>query len=75
MNRFRSIGRTALFVVLSTTCSSLMVGCGGDTATTTGTVYSSPEEIKEKTKELKNAMQGGAYGSAGKKAAGQVGGK
>jgi hypothetical protein len=35
-------------------------------------VYSSPEEIGTKNAELKDAMKGGAYGSAGKKASGTV---
>ncbi len=67
MLRYRS-------VVLSATCSGLMLmmtGCGsGGGATTSGTVYSSPEEINQKKKDLKDAMQGGAYGSAGKKSVG-----
>jgi len=50
----------------------LVAGCDSGTPKSGTTVYSGPEEIAAKNQELKNAMQGGAYGAAGKKAAGSI---
>ncbi|WP_422930042.1 hypothetical protein [Singulisphaera sp. PoT] len=62
--------RSALVVGISL----LAIGCGDSNSGQSGkTVYSSPEEISAKDQGLKDAMQGGAYGSAGRKAAKHVG--
>jgi hypothetical protein len=51
----------------------LVAGCDSGPVKPGTIVYSSPEEINQKNQELKDAMQGGAYGSAGKKSVGFVG--
>ncbi|MDG3006339.1 hypothetical protein [Paludisphaera mucosa] len=62
----------ASFGVLFLGAACLLFGCGDSTPKTGTTVYSSPEEVSAKNQGLKDAMKGGAYGSAGKKAANSI---
>ncbi|WP_165251145.1 hypothetical protein [Paludisphaera soli] len=68
----RSFIRVGSCWVLGLAVAGLFVGCDSGPPPSGTRVYSSPEEIGTKNAELKDAMKGGAYGSAGKKAAGSV---
>ena len=51
-----------------------LAGCGGSgPAGNSKTVYKGPEEVDQKKADLREAMQGGAYGAAGRKAAPNMG--
>ncbi len=71
----RSVGQMTMHfgVLMGSFC--LLTGCGDSGGSSTPKpVYSSPEEIGTKNQELKDAMKGGAYGSAGRKSAGLING-
>ncbi len=71
----RPIGRVRWLLGLTLGSSLLAGGCGDPGAPKTGkVVYSGPEEEAQKKQDLQDAMKGGAYGAAGRKAAGAMGG-
>lgn len=64
----RPLHRVRLFSGFLVGSSLVVTGCDSGAPKTGTSVYSSPEEIKAKNEGLKDAMKGGAYGSAGRKA-------
>lgn len=71
MFRVQPIGGVGRLIALPTVCCGLMVGCGGEPSGSS--VSRSPDEVAQTKRDLQKAMQSGAYGSAGKKAAGAMG--
>jgi hypothetical protein len=70
----RSILRVVGMAASAAACALVTSGCGESGVARNGTVYSSPEEVNQKKAALQDAMKGGAYGSAGRKAAAKAGG-
>ena len=58
--------------ILAAALGLAVSGCDSGPVKPGTTVYSSPEEVNQKNQELKDAMKGGAYGSAGRKSAGVI---
>jgi len=70
----RSILRLIGMAATAAACALVTSGCGESGGAKNGAVYSSPEEVSQKKAAMQDAMKGGAYGSAGRKAAATSGG-
>ncbi len=71
---FRPSGGAGWLLGLTLGSSLLTGGCGDSSSSQTGkTVFMGPQEEQQKTRDLQDAMKGGAYGAAGRKSAKLVG--